>query len=81
MIKKLFDISSEGRDKAKDDKLFNCSEKHEIDYVSGRYGANQKQVRDVLTTKCQSGAIHNCTHAQVYALIKKDLGLDIQKGK
>jgi len=73
---KLFDLIGEGRDKAKDDVLFNCSQEYEIDYVARCYGTNRMQVKNLLTTKCQSGAICNYTHAQVYALIKQELCLD-----
>lgn len=65
-----------GRDKARDDKYFNCSEQHEIDYVAGLYDESDK-VRDFLVKKCADGTIHYSTNLQVYQLIKDVLGYDI----
>ena len=65
------------RDKAKDDKQFNCTQEHERVYVSGLYGANASEVKEFLIASCQSGAIKNSTHAQVYTLIKEKLGYAI----
>lgn len=65
-----------GRDKAKDDKYFNCSQQHEIDYVAGLYKEKEK-VRNFLITKCKDGTIKNNTHKEVYQLIEKELGYPI----
>ncbi len=62
-----------GRDKTKDDKYFNCSQEHELDYVSGLY-ADKNGVYDHLKKKCKSGEINYCTHKQVYKMIQDDLG-------
>lgn len=65
------------RDKAKDDRQFNCSQEHERVYVSGLYGVNALKVKAFLVVNCQGGAIRNSTHAQVYTLIKDKLGFAI----
>jgi len=66
------------RDKAKDDKMFNCAQQHEQDYVVGLYSWwNQAAVRKFLIDGCNSNLIKNCTHQQLYALIKKNLLLEI----
>lgn len=64
------------RDKTKDDKYFNCSQEHELDYVSGLY-ADKQAVREYLVEKCESGAIKYSTHQQVYKMIQDDLGFPI----
>lgn len=65
------------RDKAKDDKYFNCSEKHENDYVSSLYGNNKVFVSVFLETACKNNIINYSTHMEVYKLIKAELGLAI----
>ena len=45
------------RDKAKDDKFFNCSEAHEFRYVSSLYGDNKVRVSLFLKKQCRDGAI------------------------
>lgn len=64
------------KDKARDDKFFNCSEQHEVDYVSGLYN-DSEGVRNFLKKKCADGTIHYSTSLEVYKLIKKELGYDI----
>lgn len=66
------------RDKAKDDKLFNCSQEHERNYVASLYGANRKtSVLSFLTAGCGDNTIFHSTHMEVYKLIKADLGYEI----
>ncbi|TGN02869.1 hypothetical protein [Leptospira dzoumogneensis] len=60
-----------------DHELFNCGQEHEINYVAGRYPNDKTKVKEFLITSCQSKKIHHSTHAQVYELIKKELGLPI----
>lgn len=72
---KLFEITGKGRDKAKDDSLFNCSEEYEIDYVASRYGSHHDDVKAFLKEGCEQGKIRNLIHTEVYALIEKQLGL------
>jgi hypothetical protein len=64
------------RDKAKDDLLFNCSQDHELNYVSGLY-AEKTKVKQFLIDNCKNGVIKNYTHKQVYELIQKKLGYSI----
>lgn len=66
-----------GRNKAKDDKFFNCSQEHELEYVSGLYGGDKGKVYDFLKKKCVDGAIIYFTHMKVYELIEKELGYSI----
>jgi len=61
------------RDKEKDDLLFNCSQKHEVDYVAGLYN-DSDGVRKLLKEKCASNIIYHSTHKKVYELINKELG-------
>lgn len=65
-----------GRDKARDDKFFNCSEEHEINYVAGLY-AERAKVKEFLIANCKTGKIKYSTNLQVYELIKKELGYEI----
>ena len=63
------------RDKSKDDKLFNCSQQSEHDYVAGLYDATQRpSVRTLLKDGCANNTIYHSTHMQVYQLIKTRLG-------
>ncbi|PKN52834.1 MAG: hypothetical protein CVU55_06335 [Deltaproteobacteria bacterium HGW-Deltaproteobacteria-13] len=64
------------RDKAKDDKYFNCSQAYELNYVASLYSEEQK-VLDFLKKKCADGTIKYFKHIQVYELIKKELGYPI----
>ncbi|RHX83857.1 hypothetical protein DLM78_20450 [Leptospira stimsonii] len=58
-----------------DHKLFNCDEEYEVDYVASLYPANRERVKAFLKDSCRSNKIHHSTHAQVYDLIKRELGL------
>jgi hypothetical protein len=62
------------RDKAKDDKHFNCTQPHETDYVAGLYPHAKEEVKTFLASACKSNALHNSTHKEVYDLIKTKLG-------
>ena len=64
------------RDKAKDDKSFNCSQEYEKQYVAGLY-ADKQVIYNFLTTSCANNAIKYATHKQVYELIEKKLGYPI----
>jgi len=64
------------RDKAKDDKFYNCSEEHERDYVSGLY-YNKSVISDFLIKKCKDNSINYSTHTEVYELIKSEFGYPI----
>jgi hypothetical protein len=66
------------RDKSKDDKLFNCSQQSEHDYVAGLYSIERRpSVRTLLKDGCANNTIYHSTHHQVYQLIKKVLGYEI----
>lgn len=65
------------RDKAKDDKYFNCSQEHELNYVANLYGSNRMQVKEFLKRKCGDNTIHYSTHMEVYELIRRELGYPI----
>lgn len=41
------------RDKAKDDKYFNCTQNHEADYVAGLYPHAKEQVKTFLASACE----------------------------
>ncbi|HLG39011.1 MAG TPA: hypothetical protein VI461_05045 [Chitinophagaceae bacterium] len=60
------------RDKSRDDKYFNCSEQHELDYVSGLY-VQKYIVRDFLAEQCKNKHIGYSTYRQVYRLIESIL--------
>lgn len=67
-----------GRDKKKDDLYYNCSQKHEENYVVGLYPAlSRLAVRQFLQDKCADNTIKNSTHMEVYKLIEDKLGLPI----
>lgn len=65
-----------GRDKARDDNFFNCSEDHELDYIASLY-TNKEIVKDFLVEKCKDKTINYSTRKEVYELIKKELGYPI----
>lgn len=61
------------RDKAKDDKLFSCSQSWEVDYVASLYGTNKEKVAAFLKKGCENDKIKNLTHMEIYQLIKREL--------
>ena len=66
------------RDKAKDDKYFNCSQDSEHDYVAGLYSADRRPgVRSFLKSSCANNTINYSTHLKVYELIRDNLGYAI----
>ena len=65
-----------GRDKARDDKFFNCSQEHEDHYVANLY-SNPKEVSHLLEIMCQINEINYSTHLEVYKMIQKELGYSI----
>lgn len=74
-VSSLLDENSNTKDKARDDRYFNCDEKYENYYVSSLYKDREK-VSKFLEKKCELGAIKNSTHEEVYELIKNELGLE-----
>ncbi len=65
------------RDKAKDDKFFNCSEEYENDYVANLYGLNKVKVTAFLIKYCKNHINKYLTHKEIYTLIKRELGYEI----
>jgi len=65
------------RDKARDDKFFNCEQEHEDNYVSNLYGINHSLISVFLKTACENNTIKYSTHTAVYELIKTKLGFSI----
>ena len=68
---------SGGRDKARDDKFFNCSQEHEFEQVAQHYGNNKNKVIEFLKENCKNGTMKYFTHIDVYKLIKEKLGYQI----
>jgi hypothetical protein len=62
------------RDKAKDDKHFNCTQEHEADYVASLYPHAEEEVKTFLSSACKDKTLHNSTHKDVYELIRRKLG-------
>ena len=60
---------------SRDHKYFNCSEEHELNYVSSLY-VEKEEVYDFLKESCENNNIHYSTHNEVYTLIKTELGYD-----
>ncbi len=47
---------------ARDSKFFNCSEKHEIDYLAGKFEGPKEKVIAMINELCKSNKIHYSTH-------------------
>lgn len=65
------------RDKARDDKYFNCFQEHEVQYVCNLYPYDRERVRAYIKKSCSSGSLKYVTHKRLYELIQRDLGLSI----
>lgn len=65
-----------GRDKAKDDRNFNCDQEHELNYVSGLYD-DALIVKAFLKESCADKTIKYAKHMEIYKLIEKELGYAI----
>ncbi len=65
-----------GRDKAKDDRQFNCNQDSELNYVAGLY-EERIIVKAFLIGSCHNKSIKYFTHLEVYKLIEKELGYPI----
>lgn len=65
-----------GRDKARDDKYFSCSDQHEIEYVVRQYD-DRDGVRKLLKDRCVDKTISYSTNLEVYKIIEKELGYKI----
>jgi hypothetical protein len=64
------------RDKARDDKYFNCNQESERNYVSGLYH-DKKSVYDFLVKSYYNNLINYSTHNEIYQLIQYNLGYPI----
>jgi hypothetical protein len=65
------------RDKALDDKLFNCAQQHELELVASHYGEEKAKVLRFLIANCEDNRIKRATHKEVYELILQNLRLPI----
>ncbi len=65
-----------GRDKKRDDKFFNCSQDHEIEYVANLY-QDKETVKKLINLDCTLGNIKYMTHIDLYKKIEKELGFSV----
>jgi hypothetical protein len=65
------------RNKARDDKFFNCVQEFEDDYVSSHYDTNKGTVKSFLKDSCKTSVINYSTHESVYKLIEEKLGYPV----
>lgn len=49
---------------AKDREYFNCSQKHEIDYLASKFDAPKEEVVAKIKELCKSKKIHYSTHKE-----------------
>ncbi len=49
---------------AKDREMFNCSEKHEIEYLAKKFNEPKDEVIKKIKALCKSKVIHRSTHKQ-----------------
>jgi len=54
---------------AKDIKYFNCSQKHEIDYLAGKFLEPKRDVVAKIKELCESKKIHYSTHKEAEQLL------------
>ncbi len=66
-----------GRDKRKDDILFDCSNYDEKYYVAKLYPEAYNEVMEFLELKCRSKDFYHSNHMHVYRQIKQELGYEI----
>ncbi len=55
----------------KDKKFFNCSQKHEVDYLARKFKENKEEVVAKITELCKNKKIHYSTHQEAEALLIK----------
>lgn len=55
----------------RDAKFFNCSEAHEIKYVSSLY-EDSEAVMEFIKQKCKDKTIHYWTHDKLYAFLEEN---------
>lgn len=67
-------------DKSKDDELFNCHQKHEIDYVVSRYNKIYSYaIIELIDRCCNDGTFNNSKHSYVYKKIEDELGIERER--
>ncbi|MFK5883986.1 MAG: hypothetical protein QM489_06605 [Candidatus Izemoplasma sp.] len=54
---------------AKDNKFFNCSEKHEIDYLASKFFGQKEDILLKIKELCNTKKIHYSTHKEVEKLL------------
>ena len=52
-----------------DNKFFNCSEKHEMDYMAGKFQGSKEDIVGKLKELCKLKKIHYSTHKEVEQLM------------
>ena len=63
----------------KDAKFFNCSEEHELNYVSGKYKDREK-VREFIKEKCKDKTIHYWTQEKLAEFLAQN-GFELKSSK
>lgn len=65
------------RDKSRDDRLFCCFVKEDIDYVSSLYPSHEETVHSFILIKSSAGEIYHRTYMDLYKLIQREIGFPI----
>lgn len=64
------------RDRSKDEELFKCSFRHELEYVAGLY-EHKYTVLAFLSNLCDGHQIYYSTYQEIYELIEEEFGFPI----
>lgn len=54
---------------AKDHKFFNCSEKHEVEYLANKFQEPKEEVIKAIKELCKEGKIKYSTHQEAEAAV------------
>ena len=54
---------------AKDNKFFNCSEKHEVEYLAKKFKEPKEEVIKAIKELCKEGKIKYSTHDEAEAAV------------
>lgn len=54
---------------ASDNKFFNCSEKHEVEYLAGKFSESKDLVIAKIKELCKTKVIHYSTHKEAEQLL------------
>ena len=49
---------------SKDHKFFNCSQKHEVEYLASKFHGDKKEVIKTIKDLCKEKKIHYSTHKE-----------------